>query len=50
MAKDFNFQIPVIFVMFILTIWVAGTDDSNSKLRAVSFAIPVLRIRIEMFQ
>ena len=50
MAKDFNFQIPVICVMFILTVWVAGMDDSNSKLRAVGFAILVLRIRTEMFQ
>ena len=50
MTKDFNFQITVICVMFILTIWVAGTDDSNSKLRAVSFAILVFRIRTEMFQ
>ena len=27
MAKDFDFKIPVIYVMFKLTIWVVGTDD-----------------------
>ena len=27
MAKDFDFQISVIYVMFKFTIWVAGTDD-----------------------
>ena len=27
MAKDFDLQIPAIYVMFKLTIWVAGTDD-----------------------
>ena len=26
MEKDFNFQMPVIYIMFKLTIWVASTE------------------------
>ena len=31
MAKDFNFQMPVIYFMFKLTIWVTSTTTANFK-------------------
>ena len=31
MAKDFNFQMTVIYFMFTLTIWIASTTTANFK-------------------
>ena len=49
-AKDFDFQIPTIYVMFKLTIWVADTDDRVIlNFQASSLMTLVLRIRIKGF-
>ena len=52
MATDFNLQILVMYVMFKLTVWVAGTDDRviNFESCALRIAILILRIRIKRFQ